>query len=161
MATLSKPDLDRFLQESAVLAILGTLDGHGRPYLVPVWYEWDGVHLWIVSKPRAEYVKNLERDPHASVCIARPQLPYVRVLMQGCANLIPTEQEWLPMGHRLAERYLGKQEGDAYIDKTKSWKRVFIRLKPDRIISWDGGASGHAWGKKYIERAPSRPTRRG
>ncbi len=62
------------------------------------------------------------------------------------------------MGFRMAERYLGKKEGRAYIDKTKDWKRLYIKLKPTRILSWDGGASGHAWGKKYIQRAPRAPS---
>ena len=161
MATLGKPALDAFLQESAIVAILATIDQHGRPYQVPVWYEWDGTHLWIVSKPRAEYVLNLERNAQASVCIATQTLPYVRVLIQGPAVLIDTAEDWWPMGHRMAERYLGKAEGDAYIEKTKHWKRVYIRITPTTLKSWDGGASGHAWGKKYIETPATRPTRKG
>jgi PPOX class probable F420-dependent enzyme len=151
VSTLSKPDLDAFLQTTSIVAILATIDAEGTPYQVPVWYEWDGTHLWIVSKPRAEYVLNLKRNPTVSVCIATQTLPYVRVLVQGTATLIDTDDDWLPMGYRMAERYLGKQEGDAYIDKTKHWRRVYIRISPTRMKSWDGGATGHAWGARYIE----------
>ena len=158
MATLDKPRLDEFLQGSSIIAILATLDRRQRPYLIPVWYEWDGSAIWIISKPRAEYVKNLKRNAYAAVSIATSTLPYVRVLIQGRAQLIETDQDWLPMGFRMAERYLGKKEGRAYIDKTKDWKRLYIKLKPTRILSWDGGASGHAWGKKYIQRAPRAPS---
>jgi len=67
------------------------------------------------------------------------------------------------MGRRMAKRYLGKKEGYAYIDKTKGWKRVYIKLKPTRLLSWDGGQSGHEWGKRYIQTqstaAPGRPGR--
>lgn len=158
MATLDKPRLDEFLQGSSIIAILATLDRRQHPYLIPVWYEWDGSAIWIISKPRAEYVKNLKRNAYAAVSIATSTLPYVRVLIQGRAQLIETDQDWLPMGFRMAERYLGKKEGRAYIDKTKDWKRLYIKLKPTRILSWDGGASGHAWGKKYIQRAPRAPS---
>ena len=152
VGTLSTADLDAFLTTTSVVAILATLDADGAPYQVPVWYDWDGTHLWIVSKPRAEYVLNLRRNPVAAVCVATQTLPYVRVLIQGTADLIDTDDDWLPMGYRMAARYLGKEEGDAYIDKTKHWKRVYIRITPTRVKSWDGGATGHAWGKAYIER---------
>ena len=167
MAEFDKARLDRFLQKSSLIAILATIEARGRPYLVPIWYEWDGRYCWIVSKPRADYVKNLRRDPRASLCVATQTLPYQRVLLQGRVRLIETDQDWLPMGIRMAERYLGKAEGRAYIEKTRNWKRLFLRLTPDRIRSWDGGASGHAWGGRYIEKTaaapraagPSRPTR--
>ncbi len=158
MAELSKRDLDAFLQKTSIVAILATLDGRGRPYQVPVWYEWDGTYCWVVSKPLADYVKNLRKNPVASLCVATQTLPYVRVLIQGKVKLIETELDWLPMGYRMGERYLGKKKGRAYIDKTREWKRIFLRIKPDRIRSWDGGASGHAWGERYVQRT-SRPTR--
>jgi len=161
VATLGKAALDAFLQTSSIVAILATVDRYGRPYQVPVWYEWDGTHLWIVSKPRAEYVVNLRRNAKVSVCIATQSLPYVRVLIQGRAALVDTAQDWWPMGYRMAERYLGEHEGHAYIDKTKHWKRVYIRVTPTALKSWDGGASGHAWGRRYIETATSPPTRTG
>jgi PPOX class probable F420-dependent enzyme len=151
MATLSKTELDRFLERSDAIATLATLDGAGAPYQVPVWYEWDGQSLWIITKPLARYVAHLRRDPRVAVSIARSKLPYVRVLIQGTAELLPTGLDWLPMGHRMAHRYLGKTRGTAYIDKTKHWKRVYIRVQPTEILSWDGGASGHEWGKRYVE----------
>ena len=157
MGTLSKAELDRFLEQSDVIAILASLDETQAPYQVPVWYEWDGQSLWIVTKPRARYVAHLRGDPRVAVCIARPKLPYVRVLIQGTAELLPTDLEWLPMGYRMAHRYLGKTRGRAYIDKTKHWKRVYIRVKPTAILSWDGGVSGHEWGKRYVEN-DDRPT---
>jgi len=152
MGTLRKQDLDRFLGDSSIVAILATLDESGFPYQVPVWYEWDGSSLWIVSKPKAHYVENLRRDPRAAACIATQKLPYVRVLVQGVVELIETDDEWLPMGFRMGERYLGSEEGRAYIEKTRSWKRVFLRLDPVEIRSWDGGSSGHEWGERFIER---------
>lgn len=154
MAVLSKSRLDRFLKGSNLIATLATLDRDGRPYLVPVWYEWDGTHLWVVSKPKAEYVENLRRNPQAAVSVATREIPYVRVYMQGPARLIKTGKDWLPMGRRMATRYLGRNEGRAYIEKSKDWERIYIRLKPVRIVSWDGGTTGHEWGKKYIQISP-------
>lgn len=163
MATLSKPLLDKFLKKSTIVATLATVDSEQLPYLVPVWYEWDGQCIWVISKPLAEYVKNLRRTPYAAISIARQTLPYVRVFAQGRADLIDTDKDWVPMGRRMAKRYLGEKEGYAYIDKTKDWKRVYIKLKPTRLLSWDGGQSGHEWGKRYIQTqstaAPARQRR--
>ncbi len=161
MATLPKVELDRFLEQSDIIATLATLDETKAPYQVPVWYEWDGQSLWIISKPRARYVTHVRRDPRVAVCIARSKLPYVRVLIQGTAELVPTDLEWLPMGHRMADRYLGKPRGAAYIEKTKHWKRIYIRVEPTEILSWDGGASGHEWGEHYVEDGARRAARTG
>lgn len=161
MAIFSKTRLDRFLKQSSLIATLATLDRVGKPYLVPVWYEWDGTYLWIVSKPKAEYIENLRRNPQAAVSIATSRLPYMRVYMQGSVRLIKTTKDWIPMGRRMAARYLGSTEGRSYIEKTKDWTRIYIRLKPARVVSWDGGSTGHEWGKKYIEISPPKATRSG
>lgn len=159
MAVFTKPQLDRFLRQTNIIATLATLDVQGRPYLVPVWYEWDGTYLWIISKPRAEYVENLRKNPYAGVSIATQKLPYMRVFMQGRVRLIDTAKEWLPMGRRMAARYLGRADGYSYINKTRDWTRIYLRLKPARIVSWDGGVEGHDWGKRYIEMDVTKPTR--
>ena len=156
MAVLSKPRLDRFLKRSSLIATLATLDREGRPYLVPVWYEWDGTCLWVVSKPKAEYVENLRRNPQVAVSVATPTVPYVRVYMRGRAQLIKTAKDWRPMGRRMAARYLGKADGRSYIEKTKDWIRIYIKIKPVRVVSWDGGSTGHEWGKKYIQTSDGR-----
>ena len=151
MAVLSKSRLDRFLKGSDLIATLATLDSDGRPYLVPVWYEWDGTYLWVVSKPKAEYVENLRRNPQAAVSVATREIPYVRVYMQGPARLIKTGR----IGYRWDvgwRRAISEETKDAATSRrARTGTRIYIRIKPVRIVSWDGGTTGHEWGKKYIE----------
>ena len=151
MGVLSRDRLDIFLKDSSIVGILATIDSAGEPYLVPIWFEWDGSSVWMVSKPKARYVDHIKNNSKVSICIAKAELPYVRAVLAGPAELIETDRDWLPMGYRMAERYIGGDSGQAYIDKTAGWKRVFIRLTPDKISSWDGGAEGHDWGKRFVE----------
>ena len=157
MTSLNKDALDRFLCDSALIALLATLEDNGTIYQVPVWYEWDGACVWIVSKPKAHYIANLRGDPRSTVSVATQHPPYVRAMIQGEAELIEADEEWLAMGFRMAERYLGREAGRAYIEKTRTWKRIFIRIRPTRIRSWDGGATGHEWGRYSIESPGSPP----
>ena len=77
VSTLGTADRDAFLHTTPMIAVLATLDAEGSPYQVPVWYDWDGRCFWIVSKPRAENVLNLQRNPVAAIDIATQTLPYV------------------------------------------------------------------------------------
>lgn len=35
----------------------------GRPHCVPVWFWWDGEHIYFTSGPRGQKVKNLAAQP--------------------------------------------------------------------------------------------------
>jgi hypothetical protein len=47
---MSREERDAFLA-LPLLCRLACLDPRGWPYVVPVWYEWDGAGFWII--PRA------------------------------------------------------------------------------------------------------------
>lgn len=159
MGVLSKKRLDKFLHGSKIIAKIATVNPDGSPYVVPVWHEWDGKILWVISKPTARYAQNLKKDPRIAVCIETPKLPYIRVMMEGSVDLLPADHDWLPMGRRMARRYLGRGGLD-YIEKTKDWERLFIKVIPEKISSWDGGVEGHEWGKRlirHVRRPPRQP----
>lgn len=42
---------------------LTTVDGRGRPQSSPVWFHWDGEHIWIASSPGATKVANVRGNP--------------------------------------------------------------------------------------------------
>ena len=54
MGGLEQQELDTFLAGDA-LARVACLREDGWPYVVPIWYQWDGRSLWFVGRERSEW----------------------------------------------------------------------------------------------------------
>ena len=129
------------------------------PYLVPVWYEWDWQRHMDNHKPRAEYVKNLKKNAYAAVSIATSKLPYVRVLIQGRAELIETDQDWLPDGVSDG-RLIPREEGRPSLHREDERLETFVHqaeADPNPVVGRrrERPCSGQ---KKYIQSVPGPPS---
>src|SRR5436190_13383626 len=80
-------ELAEFLQGTWI-ARLSVLDAAGYPYVIPVWYEWDGRSYWIVARAHVHYVSMLERDPRSAISIAEDAPPFRRVLARGTIAVV-------------------------------------------------------------------------
>ena len=140
MAPLAKERLDEFLA-LPLIARLGTVSPGGDPYVVPIWYEWDGEAVVMSARERSRYLANLRRHPRACVSIAEDREPLRRVLIRGRAEIIreaePDRGAWLERSRALCRRYLGDQQGDDYQDETLDRNSVWFRVVPDEVVSWD------------------------
>ena len=65
---LTADEMNEFLQ-SAPLARLATLKPDGSPYVMPVWYQWDGEALYFVGRQRAKWCEHIKADGRVSVVI--------------------------------------------------------------------------------------------
>src|SRR5947199_8790666 len=65
---MSATELARFLDEERVLTC-ATLGPTGRPHLMPLWYVRDGPTLYAWTYGKSQKVRNLEREPRATVQI--------------------------------------------------------------------------------------------
>lgn len=144
MPPLTRQELDTFLREGKYVAKLATVKPDGAPYVNPVWYEYDGTHLYVIARARSQFLQHIREDPRVALCIDTPTPPYTRVLIEGIAEII--EQDWVEMGKRMALRYRG-EEGLAYIEATRNRPRAMIRITPHHITSWKGGE----WHRRYID----------
>jgi PPOX class probable F420-dependent enzyme len=140
MASLSRERLDAFLARP-LIARLGTITPDGFPYVVPIWYEWDGEAIVFAGRARARFVANLRANPRACVSIAEDNDPLVRVMIIGRADLLrdaaPDRGEWLERSRRICRRYLGDSAGDDYQDETIDRPAVWYRVVPEELVSWD------------------------
>src|SRR5438132_7125335 len=65
---MSEAELARFFDEERVLTC-ATRGPNGRPHLMPLWYVRDGLTLYAWTYGEWRKVRNLERDPRATVQI--------------------------------------------------------------------------------------------
>ena len=139
--TMSDAELMRFLDEERVLT-LATIGPTGRPHLMPLWYVRDGLTLLGWTYGKSQKIRNLERDPRATVQLEAGRDVYgeLRGAMLECDVAIEHDPARVgEVGLRLMARYTGAPlppEARAGVLKQAS-KRVALRFTPTRIVSWD------------------------
>jgi len=52
-----------------LIAKVATVKADGSPFLVPVWYEWDGEACYLVIRQRANWLKNIKHEPRVTVLL--------------------------------------------------------------------------------------------
>jgi PPOX class probable F420-dependent enzyme len=136
MTALTQSEMEAFLEKGWV-AKLGTLLEDGSPYVNPVWYEWDGTYFWLLAKPLARFVENIKRDERIFLVVDKAEFPYVRVNVQGRAEVITEAwaDEWVEMTRRMTVRYVGEQ-GLQYLEARLKYDLSVIRITPKKINTW-------------------------
>jgi nitroimidazol reductase NimA-like FMN-containing flavoprotein (pyridoxamine 5'-phosphate oxidase superfamily) len=149
MAPLTKEGLDAFLAEP-LIARLGVVTPEGDPYVVPLWYDWDGIGIVIAVRARARFVPYLRERHRACVSIAEDRDRLRRVLITGPVEILrdeaPDRDEWLDRSRAICRRYLGESAGDDYQDETVNQLCVWMRIVAEQITSWDSPA----WHPRYL-----------
>lgn len=131
-------ELEEFLTGPPIFAKIATNDEEGWPMISPVWFEWDGESFFVVSKDRTSMVRNLRRDPRCALLVDNPELPYMRVSVQGRAEILPDDFDWHEPTRRMVLRYLGP-EGMEYAESTFDFARVPFKVWPVKQSTWNGG----------------------
>ena len=133
MATLNEKQAALFTDRN--WGVIATIREDGSPQATPVWIDYDGENVLINSAYGRTKVKNIERDPRATVTVLPAddqQGGYVMV--SGPATLV--EEGALEHINALAKKYLGE---DKYPYLGPGEQRVIIKIRPERV---DGFAAG-------------------
>jgi len=165
MGGMEDAELDAFLQSDA-LSRVACLKPDGSPYVVPIWYQWDGTSFWFVGRERAEWCRFMENDPRVSVVIdkehGRPdessgeikQIP--KVMISGRVEIVERPNlggAWVDIAAKMAVRYLG-ENGPSYLESTLKQPRWLIKLTPEEFKTW----KGMGWAKRYWVEASGGPS---
>jgi PPOX class probable F420-dependent enzyme len=142
---LSEEEVRSFVGSKKTI-ILTTNGPRGFPHTMPMWFvqEDDGT-IRITTYRVSQKVKNIQRDPRVSLLV-ESGLDYAElkgVLMYGHAELID-DPEAVIETFIIASGQRDSEEVRASMKKTAT-KRVVIRVKPERIVSWDHAKLGGAY----------------
>ena len=134
---LSEEEVRSFVGSKKTI-ILTTNGPRGFPHTMPMWFvqEDDGT-IRITTYRASQKVKNIQRDPRVSLLV-ESGLDYAElkgVLMYGHAELID-DPEAVIETFIIASGQRDSEEIRASMKKTAT-KRVVIRVKPERIVTWD------------------------
>ena len=117
------------------------------PYVTPLWYEYDGSGYIFIGRERADWIGHIRRDPRVGLCIDDPDGSHRRVVVQGRAEIVEgpsVRGPWLPIAQRMAELYMGGQDGLKYMERTLGYPRITVRVSPEKTTTWRG-----AWARRY------------
>jgi PPOX class probable F420-dependent enzyme len=126
-----------FLAEPNV-AVLASVDRRGRAHAAPVWYLYEDGDFIISTGRDSQKHRNLAANPEITVVVDRRTLPYLALIIQGAAEVGPPLSETDRL--RLATRYLGEEIGRRYVERSVGEDAVTIRLRPRKIIEFNGRA---------------------
>ncbi len=132
----------RFIEESRTV-ILNTIGKDGVPHPMPMWFgiEDDGA-IVMSTFTKSQKIRNLERDPRVSLLIEDGETysELRGVVIYGRAELIRDQDEIVEILVRANTRSMDAEvepESLRAAVRNTAPKRTGIRVRSERIVSWD------------------------
>jgi PPOX class probable F420-dependent enzyme len=140
--TLSEEELAELL-ESERVAIVSSLGPRGWPHSMPLWFVPRAGEVWVWTYAKSQKVRNLERDPRATVLIETGHAygELRGAMIEAEAEIHRDLETVVGFAEELTLRYadgISSIDGDARAGlKAQAPKRVAIRFRAVRTATWD------------------------
>jgi PPOX class probable F420-dependent enzyme len=148
---LDPQEVRSFLEGGRTLVLCSV--GHdGIPHPMPMWYalEEDGAVV-MTTFAKSQKVRNLERDPRVALLVEDGESygELRGVVLYGRAELVRETERVLDTLARVSRRYgpgAGADPGTLRAAlRRQAAKRVALRIRPERVVSWDHRKLGGAY----------------
>ena len=147
---LSEDELLELLEAERV-AVVTSIGPRGWPHSMPLWFVPREGRVWIWTYAKSQKVRNLERDPRATVLVETGhEYGELRgAMIEAEAEIHRDLPTVLGFAEELTLRYaegISSVEGDARAGlEAQAPKRVAISFRPVRTASWDHRKLGGAY----------------
>jgi PPOX class probable F420-dependent enzyme len=143
MTEMSKAEIKRFLMQGTFTGKLATVKKDGSSHVVPIWFvldDWSSRgrvgNIIFTTGSTSVKAKNILRDNRVSICVDDQIPPFSFVTIFGTVKIHPYKQkEVLKWATKIAERYMGKDNAEAYGRRNSEKGLVLVRIKPRRMIA--------------------------
>jgi hypothetical protein len=140
---LSADEVRAFLSEQKTV-VCATNGKDGWPHLMPLWFVTRGETIWAWTFAKSQKVKNLERDPRATLQVeAGTEYQELRGVMFECETVVHRDVETvLGTGLEIFSRY-GGAPADELPEEVRAMvtaqaaKRVAMEFVEVRRATWD------------------------
>jgi PPOX class probable F420-dependent enzyme len=139
---LTEAEQAELLDQERVV-IVSSIGPRGWPHSMPMWFTVRDGEIWIWTFAKSQKVKNLERDPRATLLVetGTEYLELRGIQIEAEAELIRDTPTVAEFGKELTVRYaegIDSIEGDAAAAlEAQAVKRVAIRFEAKRTATWD------------------------
>jgi len=145
MAEMSKAEITRFISQGTFTGKLATVKKDGGSHVVPIWFVLDkgnskkGSSIGnIVFTTYSASVKanDIRRNNRVSICIDDQKPPFSFVTIFGTAKIHPYKhKEVLKWATKIAERYMGRKNAEAYGERNSGEGAVLVQIIPTKVIA--------------------------
>jgi PPOX class probable F420-dependent enzyme len=137
---MSAAEVAAFLEEQRVVSC-ASLGPRGWPHLMPLWYAVRDGRVWAWTYAKSQKVRNLERDPRATLQIEAGEVyqELRGVMIEARTEIHRDTDTVVEFGVELLTRYGGGAAGPEFMDfvRASAAKRVALEFVPERTASWD------------------------
>jgi nitroimidazol reductase NimA-like FMN-containing flavoprotein (pyridoxamine 5'-phosphate oxidase superfamily) len=142
---MAPDEVDAFVREQRV--VICASNGHrGWPHLMPLWYVIRGDDIWCWTYAKSQKVRNLERDPRATLQIEHgEQYHELRgVMIEAHTEIHRDTGRVAEFGVELFERYGSATTGPEFLEvvRAQAAKRVALQFVGERLSTWDHAKLG-------------------
>jgi PPOX class probable F420-dependent enzyme len=150
---MTESELKAFL-EGAQTIVICSLDPRGYPHPMPMWFAVEGDGAVVMTTfTKSQKIKNLERDPRVSLLVeSGTAYSELRgVVLYGTAELVREKEQVLDILARVSAKSAGGAGNAPNPEQLRSAlmatvpKRTGIRIRPERVVSWDHRKLGGAY----------------
>lgn len=148
--SLTVAERDAFLREGRTIR-LATVGPGGVPHVVPLWFVWHDGTLFLNSTSGNPTVENMLRDGRAAGVVDEGEAydELRGVVLTGRVEVAEDDPGVAEAERLWSEKYLGGND-----PPYRQWRnRVWLRLVPERIASWDFRKIPEAKARRDADRA--------
>jgi PPOX class probable F420-dependent enzyme len=131
--------LVRDLLRKRLVGVLATVEPDGAPHVVPLWYAADGRRVVLATSSRSRKVRNLERDPRATLCLhdSRPGTEVCGAALHGRVEIVraPGAAGLVDLVHRRYVRDAGEML--PAVRAFLAYDDVALVLEVEHAWTWD------------------------
>ena len=136
---LTDDELQQLLEGSRTMT-MATIGADGQPHLVAMWFALIDGEVCFETKAKSQKAVNLRRDPRIT-CLVEDGATYEDLrgaAIEGRAEVTDDADLLWRIGVNIWERYYGPYTEDLKpMVEAMLNKRVAVRVKAERIRSWD------------------------
>ncbi len=123
------------LELPARTAKLAVVRADGSPHVAPVWVDLDGDDIVFMTSADTIKGKAILRDGRVSLCLDDERPPFRFVTVAGTTTTSTDPDELMSWGTRIAARYMGEEQAEAYGRRNAVPPEMVVRVTPTRVVA--------------------------
>jgi PPOX class probable F420-dependent enzyme len=114
---------------------LALVRADGSPHVAPVWVDLDGDELVLMTSADTIKGKSILRDGRVALCFDDERPPFSFVTIAGTTTTSTDPDELLRWSIRIAARYMGPEQAEAYGRRNAVPPEMVVRVTPTKITA--------------------------